>query len=70
MAESKEKPNAIMIALGKESKKPSSDEEDDESADIDVDDDLVTAAKAVRGAGSDEEYAKALKGFVKLCGGY
>lgn len=60
--------NAIVLALGKGPKgKEEGDEEDMSSPDIEVDDDLVTAAKAVRGASSDEEYAKALKGFVKLC---
>lgn len=57
-----------MIALGK----PKGEKEDDEEEDdvLAADEDLVTAAKAVRTAKSDEDYAKALKGFIKLCGGY
>ena len=61
--------NAIMIALGKAKEKPSSPDlgDDDETADIDVSDDEMEAAKVL---GFDETKAKALKAFVKLCGGY
>ena len=69
------KGNAIMIALGKpkddEEKSKPGMEDDDEEADIDVGEDELSAAKAMRSAKSDEDYAKALKAFIKLCeGGY
>lgn len=68
MGEEKEKGgNAIMIALGKAKDKSSSDLGDDESDDIEVSSDEMDAAKVL---GFDETKAKALKAFVKLCGGY
>lgn len=68
--------NAIMIALGKAKKKGDEEPADDagsdegDSEDIAVDEDEVAAAKAVRSAKSDDEYAKALKAFIQICGGY
>ena len=73
-----EKKPVIALALeagASKKKRPGfmPDEEDDmdeSEPDIDVDDDIVTAASAVRSAmksGDDGEFAKALKGFIKLC---
>lgn len=68
---SEKKVNVIAMALGKP-KKPSEDEDkaDEEEESDDVASDELEAAKAVRSAKSDEDYAAALKTFVKLCGGY
>jgi hypothetical protein len=44
--------------------------EGDDDEDIEVSPEEVEAASAVRAAGDDEEYAKALKAFVKMCGDY
>lgn len=66
-------PTGIMAALGKV--KPKEAEEDvealeDDAEDIEIDGDEMAAAKAAYDATSPEEYAKALKAFVKICGGY
>lgn len=72
MAPEKKKP-ALVIALGKGGgDEGDSDDRDPEDVDddIDISDDEVEAAKAMRAAKSDEEYAKALKAFIKLCEEY
>ena len=68
------KGNAIMDALGKakgdssKSANPPAPERDDEEDDaLSVSKSQIAAAKAVRRAASDEDYAKALKAFFKLC---
>lgn len=45
-------------------------ESEPEDDDIEVGPEEVEAASAVRAAGDDEEYAKALKAFIKICEGY
>lgn len=69
------KGNALVIAFGKKAHgEPDEDEKggpsDDDADDIGVDDEEVMAAKAFHDAKSDEERAKALKAFIKICGGY
>jgi hypothetical protein len=57
-----------LAAMGKEAAE-GSEPSDDEAADPS----LVEAAGAVKAAmdsGDDEEFAKTLKGFIKLCGEY
>lgn len=46
---------------------PAPDEDDDV---LGVSDDELEAAKTMREAKTDEEYAKALKAFIKICEGY
>lgn len=68
--------NAIMIALGK-AKRPSghvklgshSDEmeEEEEETGLTASEEEIEAAKMMREAKSDEEFAHALKAFIKLC---
>lgn len=59
--------HGLALILGKAAKGGTDAEDDD---DIDIDEDTLEAAQAVRAAKSDEDYAKALKAFVKLCGDY
>lgn len=70
------KPSVMMVLTGGKGGKgakanPPEAEEDDEAEGgedpLAVSKEQVRAAKAVRGAGSDEDYAKALKAFLKLC---
>lgn len=67
------KGNAIMDALGKakgdssKSANPPAPEHDEEDDALSVSKSQIAAAKAVRRAASDEDYAKALKAFFKLC---
>lgn len=44
--------------------------DDDDGSDIDVDEDEMAAGKAAFEAKTPEEYTKALKALIKLCGGY
>lgn len=75
--------NAIMAIVGKMKKKPNFDKSSDDSdpgsnSDSDEEssesssasEDEVKAARVLRNAKSDEEYARALKAFIKLCEGY
>lgn len=55
----------IALILG--SKGGKEEEEDD---DIEVSEDELEAVKTLRSAKDDEDYAKALKAFVKMCGDY
>lgn len=63
--------NAIMIALGKPKKHMGmgreEPEEDESESGIDVSSEEVEAAKMMREAKNDEDYAAALKAFIKLC---
>ena len=68
--------NAIMIALGKAKPKsghmgmgesPHDEVENEEESDVELADDELEAAKMMREAKSDEDFAKALKTFVKIC---
>lgn len=63
--------NAIMIALGKPKKHMGmggeEPEEDESESGIDVSSEEVEAAKMMREAKNDEDYASALKAFIKLC---
>lgn len=67
--------NAIMAAFGKKPKRGMDEEPeiemvDEEESDIDLDEDEMAAGKAAFDAKTPEEYTKALKALIKLCGGY
>ena len=57
----------IALILGSKHSEPDGDEGED---DIDVSEDELEAVKTLRSAKDDEEYAKALKAFIKLCEDY
>lgn len=65
--------NAIMIALGKAKPKgmgmggEHADAASEHEEDISVADDELEAAKMMREAKSDEDFAKALKAFIQIC---
>ena len=61
------KDNAILLALKPKGGPASGDEEGGDE--LSVDDDELEAAKAMRSAKTDEEYASALKAFIQLCMG-
>lgn len=61
---------ALVIAIGKPKSKglePGGGDEPDEDDDVDLDEAEMDAAKLAYNAKSPEQYAKALKLFVKLC---
>ena len=67
--------NPVMEALKKGKTKGPEDEmsEVEEDVDIDSDEDEMAAARGVMSAlksGNAEAFAKSLKGFVQMCGGY
>lgn len=66
------KGNPIADVLGKgaspaKGKAPAKDDEDDT---LSVSKSQIAAAKAIRSATTDEDYAKAMLAFHKLCKGY
>jgi hypothetical protein len=75
-AEGGKKPNPLMAAAFGKAKGAPSEEEKAPDADDEKDDALsvsksqIAAAKAIRSAATDEDYAKAMLAFHKLCKGY
>lgn len=69
------KGNPIADVLGKgappaKGSAPAEDDEDDEDDTLSVSKSQIAAAKAIRSATTDEDYAKAMLAFHKLCKGY
>lgn len=75
--EKKKKGMSVAIVLGgggpskksSESKEPEEESDDTEDG-LELDEDQLEAFKEFEGASSTEDKAKALKAFIKMCGGY
>jgi len=61
---------SVIIGKGRDDAEEETSEPDEDSDVLGVSEEEVEAAKVMREAKSDEEYAKALKAFIKICEGY
>jgi hypothetical protein len=69
----KKKGLSVAIVMGgpkKMSDSKESDEDTEEMDSLDVDEDELEAFKEFESGKSTEDKAKALKAFIKMCGGY